>query len=201
MDNLLFVNACPRGEGESRTLRLARHFLDQAAQKQPDRAVTELRLTELSLACYHGAALKEREALMKARDFSNPMFDLAKQFAAAERIVVAAPCWDLTFPALLKVYLEHVCVPGITFGYTQKGPAGLCKAKKLLLITTKGGYFVPAAELTRDLAAVNFAALCGMWGIGTFQSLTAEGLDIAGNDPEQILGQAFTEAGRLAETF
>ena len=42
------------------------------------------------------------------------MFDLARQFARAEIIVMAAPYWDLSFQAALKQYLEQVNVVGIT---------------------------------------------------------------------------------------
>ena len=34
------------------------------------------------------------------------MFDLAGQFAGADTIVIAAPFWDLSFPAALKQYMQ-----------------------------------------------------------------------------------------------
>ena len=43
--------------------------------------------------------LNDRDALAGIRCFDAPVFDLARQFRAASRIVVAAPFWDLTFPA------------------------------------------------------------------------------------------------------
>jgi FMN-dependent NADH-azoreductase len=78
--------------------------------------------------------------LLAWRHFSNELFDLAKQFAEAETIVVAAPYWDLMFPAILKVYFETITVNGLTFKYGANGiPQGLCKAKKLIYVTTSGG--------------------------------------------------------------
>ena len=60
------------------------------------------------------------------------MFELARQFAAADQIVIAAPYWDLSFPAALKQYFEQINVLGITFAYTPEGvPKGLCRARKL----------------------------------------------------------------------
>lgn len=52
---------------------------------------------------------------------------LAEQFAQADEIVVAAPYWDLSFPSILKVYLERVCVTGITFHYVENREEGLCR--------------------------------------------------------------------------
>ena len=41
------------------------------------------------------------------------MFDLASQFQQADEIVIAAPYWDLSFPAILKLYLENIYVTGV----------------------------------------------------------------------------------------
>ena len=52
--------------------------------------------------------LKKRTALIESGDYSDRMFDYAKQFASADTIVIAAPYWDLSFPALLKTYFENI---------------------------------------------------------------------------------------------
>ena len=67
------------------------------------------------------------------------MLRYAKQFAAADEIVIAAPFWDLSFPAKLKIYFEQITVSGITFKYANGVPMGLCKAKSLTYVTTSGG--------------------------------------------------------------
>ena len=83
--------------------------------------------------------LNRRRAEALAKDFRAPYFDLAKQFAAADLIVIAAPYWDLSFPAVLKQYFEQISVIGLTFGYSEKNvPFGLCKAQKLYYVTTSG---------------------------------------------------------------
>lgn len=46
------------------------------------------------------------------------MFKYAHEFANADLIVIAAPFWDLSIPALLKVYIENIAVDGITFEYS-----------------------------------------------------------------------------------
>lgn len=42
------------------------------------------------------------------------MFDVAKQFARTDMVVVAAPFWDMSIPAKLKIYFENVSVSDIT---------------------------------------------------------------------------------------
>lgn len=114
----LFVNACAREE--SRTLSLCRAYLEG------NPAVEEVRLFERNLVPFDWKMVEERVALIEKADWGDSMFDLAKQFAAADEIVIGAPYWDLSFPAVLKVYIEHVTVNGIVFHYTEEGrPEGL----------------------------------------------------------------------------
>ncbi|MBR6424719.1 MAG: NAD(P)H-dependent oxidoreductase, partial [Oscillospiraceae bacterium] len=98
---ILYVNACVRAS--SRTRRLA----DCLIKTLPG-PVTELRLEELAFPKTDEAFLRERDRLLAEARFDAPMFDLARQFASAEQIVIAAPYWDLSFPAALKQYLEQI---------------------------------------------------------------------------------------------
>ena len=134
---ILLVNACVRKE--SRTRKLAEAFLSEK-----DRPVTELCLNELVFPSANEAFLAKRDGLILAGHYDDPLFDLARQFASADEIVIAAPYWDLSFPAVLKQYFEQINVIGITFRYTPEGiPEGLCRARLLTYITTAGGTVVP----------------------------------------------------------
>ena len=104
----LFINACVR-KG-SRTKELADHFLSK--QKE---AYEEVNLNAIDFPTVDESFLNRRDRLIAQRDFNDPMFDLARQFADADDIVIAAPFWDLSFPAALKQYFEQINVRGITF--------------------------------------------------------------------------------------
>ena len=131
---LLFVNACARPE--SRTLALA----EKAAHQIADR-YEMLDLFEDAPVPLNYVRLTERDALIRKGDFSDEVFRYARQFREADEIMIAAPYWDLSFPAILKCYTEAVCVNGLTFRYNEQGiPEGLCRAKRLIYVTTAGGY-------------------------------------------------------------
>ena len=133
MEKILFINACVRPN--SRTLELANHVLKNLCGK-----VEEVKLYEKDLAPLSLSQMQLRDSSAKTKDFSDGLFDLAKQFAGADTIVVCAPYWDLMFPSILKVYFEQITVNGLTFRYGEKGiPEGLCKAKRLIYVTTSGG--------------------------------------------------------------
>lgn len=198
MENLLFINACVRGE-RSRTLKLARRFLDAYRKAHPDTVITERDLCADRLPPQYPEVLAERDALWDAGKLDQPMFAPAWQFARADKIVIAAPFWDLCFPAILKIYLERITVTDITFGYDEQGAmVGLCRASRLLLITTRGGNY---AGTPLEMGTPMLRALCVMYGIPEFQCLDAEGLDDVRRDKEAILADAARRADALAEVF
>lgn len=197
MKRLLFVNVCLRQE-ESRTLRLARRLLEGCAGAEI--RVETLELQALALSPLDRTGLERRNALLAEGATDDPAFDLARQFARADAVVIAAPFWDLSFPSLLRVYLERLCVTGLTFHYSPEGvPLGDCLARRLVLVTTRGGYVGPKGS--PDLACPYLESLCALFGIPRFHCLAAEGLDIVGNDPEAILAQAMAGADALARDF
>ena len=140
--------------------------------------------------------MEKRNRAVQENDFSDPAFDAAKEFAAADGIVIAAPYWDLMFPAVLKSYLEHITVSGITFRYSDQGrPVSLCRAKKLYYVTTAGG-FIGAHDFGFsyvEALAKNF------FGIREIHRYAAEGLDIFGTDVEQIMSKAKAEIAENAQ--
>ena len=179
MGKILFINACVREN--SRTLELARCVLDNLAGE-----VEERRLYETALSPLDAVGMRARDAAFAAKDFSDARFDLARQFATADEIVIAAPYWDLMFPSILKTYFETVTVNGLAFVYSERGiPMGLCKAKRLIYVTTSGGPIINSFgyDYTRALA-VSF------YGISDVRCISAEKLDIRGADVEAILTAA-----------
>ena len=179
---ILFINACVREE--SRTKHLADILLDQLGD-----TVKEVSLSQLDLPKADGNFIARRNALIEQGDYTSPVFDLAKDFAAADTIVIAAPFWDLSFPAALKQYLEQICVLGITFYYENDQPKSLCKAKKLFYVTTAGGPIYSAEfgfGYVKSLAQIFF-------GIEECRMFKAENLDIVGADVEKILQEAEDE--------
>ena len=177
---ILFINACARKE--SRTRGLAEKLLLKL--KKP---FEEIRLNEIRFPIVNEDFLRTRDRLVSDHDFQNPMFALARQFSKAETVVIAAPFWDLSFPAALKQYFEQVNVVDIMFRYTEEGvPVGLCRANRLFFVTTAGGTYVPEAFGFGYIKALaqNF------YGIQDVRKIEAVGLDMDGADVDAILRSA-----------
>ena len=180
MDKVLFINACIRPC--SRTRELAQVVLDKLGG-----SLSEVELCRMSLRTLDLTGMEIRQQGAQKQDLSHPDFALARQFAAADHIVMAAPYWDMMFPASLKTYLENITVSGITFRYSDQGrPESLCRAKSLHYVTTAGGFIGQ-----NDFGFAYVKALAQtFFGIGKIHRYSAEGLDIFGADVEKILSQA-----------
>ena len=103
----LYINCCVREE--SRTNRLARAVL-----KKLGGDFTEVKLYEENLRPLDRETLNQRTALIEQGDYSDKLFDYAKQFAGADTIVIAAPYWDLSFPAPLKTSISRASYLNMT---------------------------------------------------------------------------------------
>ena len=178
--NILFINACVRKD--SRTLTLAKHLLDRL-----EGDVTEVNLEKENIQALNRNTLEYRDTCLHYGKFNDPMLSYAKQFAAADIVVIAAPFWDMSFPSSLKNYIEAITVSGITFNYVDGIPHGLCKGQKLYFVSTAGGPFTPdfGFNYIKTMAQV-------FYGIGEVSCFTAEFLDIIGADTEGILSNAKT---------
>ena len=179
---VLFVNGCVREN--SRTLELANAVLESLPKD-----VEEIRLYPDGPNGLDAEKLRLREALLENENYNHSMFRYARQFAAADTIVIAAPYWDMAFPAKVRAYLEEITVSGITFRYGPNGiPCGLCKAEKLIYVMTAGGpvYQNFGFDYVKSLAH-------NLYGITDVRLVKAEGMDIWGADPYQILEQAKRE--------
>jgi FMN-dependent NADH-azoreductase len=201
MNDVLFVNACIRKEGQSRTLKIARKFIEEYKKLNPDDSITELKLCDLDLRCITGDMFEQREQLLQEGNLNHESFNLAKQFANADKIIIAAPFWELSFPAVLRVYIEHISVVGITFEYEDNQPVGLCKAKKVLYITTRGGEYSHGFTSEFEMGERFIKAICLMYGIENVITICAEGLDMVENNADEIVNKAIDQAVEIAKNF
>ena len=176
--SVLFINACVREN--SRTLVLAKSIM-----KNIPGEVTEVNLNMENIEPLNRTTLEKRETLVHEKNFDDPLFRYAKQFAKADEIVIAAPFWDLSFPAKLKIYLEHITVAGITFQYICGRPTGLCKAKNLTYVTTSGG------PIFDDFGYTYIKTLAEkFYGIKKTSSVRAMNLDIDMISAQDLLKKA-----------
>ena len=162
-----------------------------------DGEVTEINLDRENLRPLDAQTLAQREAILRSGALDAPMLRFAHAYAAADEIVIAAPYWDLSFPAAVKTFLEHITVTGVTFSYGADGrPIGHCRAKRLFYVMTAGGPILPPNHgfaYVRDLAAM-------FYGIPEAVLFSAEMLDVIGTDAEERIRDAQRSIDAFFET-
>lgn len=188
MPTLLYINACVRGK-DSRTLALAEELLNRIREaNSQDMAfnIEEIRLSTENLLPLNYERLQRRDELLKAGQLDDTMFDYANAVAQADMLVIAAPYWDMSFPAVLKIFFELASVVGITFTYAEDGtPIGLTNAEDMYYVTTSGGYI---GDCNFGFEYAN--ALCRLYGVENTHFVCAEGLDLDGADVQAIMEKA-----------
>ena len=107
---------------------------------------------------------------------------------------MAAPFWDLSFPAMLRIYIEHISANGLTYHYDADGCHGDCRAARLVYLTSGGDL-----EREDSLGMLYWKQLSAMYGIPRFDYVFAGGLDLDPSRTPEIVEAACGLARRLAE--
>ena len=195
---LLFVNCCISQRGEnSRTKALVDAFLTAFQASHSDAELEEVTPeTLLALKPFDAEMLNARDALAKAGSFDAPVYALARQFRAADAVVVAAPFWDLSYPAALRTYIEYISAVGLTYHYEEDGCHGGCEAGWLVYLTSGGD-----REREDSIGVLHWRQLAAMFGIPQFDYVFAGGLDQDPARTPELLSGACGLAEALAKTL
>ena len=112
---------------------------------------------------------------------------LIAEVQAAEVIVLGVPMYNLGVPAALKNWIDAIARAKVTFRYTENGPEGLLKGKKVYVVLTRGGRYrgTPADTQVPYLQTV-FAFL----GMTDVQFVYAEGLAMGPEAEQAALASA-----------
>lgn len=192
MKKLLYIDACIRN-AESRTKRIAEPIIESLRNSYD---ITTLTLNDLDLTVVQEELIRKRNG----GDIDPTVMRWAETVRDADRIVIAAPFWDMSFPAALKVFFELCSIFNVTFTSDDKTCHGNCKAEKLLYITTRGMNIATGDPL--EQATPYLKALSWLWGIGPLQVIAAQNMDyVSPAEIEEKICTAISEGLEIAKTF
>jgi FMN-dependent NADH-azoreductase len=120
------------------------------------------------------------------------------EFLAADVIVIGAPMYNFTLPTQLKAWIDRIVIAGRTFHYTENGPEGLAKGKRVIIALARGGFYnegSPAASL--EHLETYLRGVFNFIGIEP-EFVAADGLAIGPEQRESSLNGAIGETVRLA---
>lgn len=192
MKKLIVIDACMR-DGESRTKRMMEPLVAELGKRYE---VETIVLDGEDYSAVGRKFLKERTNGYVPEE----TVKMAQRIAAADRILIAAPFWDMSFPAILKVFIEQMSLFNITFRDNGKSFDGLCRCEKVLYVTSRGMNIKTGDAL--DGATPYIKAISALWGLGEVYVVAAENMDYS--TPEEIegrIGKAVSEGLAICRDF
>lgn len=167
---LVVINACVR-QGESRTLKIAEPVIRALAGRYE---TVRYDLPEMEGV---GPLTPALFAARGAGEIPAWAAAAAREIASADRILIAAPFWDMGIPAVLKAFFEQTSLFDVTFTDNGTTCVGLCRAPKVLFITTRG-MDIPTGD-PREQATPYLRALGTLWNFGELTTVAAWNMDYA----------------------
>ena len=102
---------------------------------------------------------------------------LVSQFLAADVIVVGAPFYNFSIPTQLKAWFDRIAQAGRTFKYTATGPVGLAGDKKVIVASTRGGFYSTSeAGQAMEHQESYLKVIFGFMGVTDVNFVRAEGI-------------------------
>ena len=193
---ILQINSSVRGAASEST-RVASNIVARLTAANPSARVTVRDLGANPHPVLDGAALgalftpaDQRSADQAARVAQDDA--LIAEAQAADVIVIGAPMYNFSMPIQLKAWFDAVARAGVTFRYTETGPEGLLKNKKVYVATARGGIY----PLDADPQVPQIRMLLNFLGMTENQFIYSAGLAMG---PELAAkGQADADAAVAA---
>lgn len=129
---------------------------------------------------------------MATRDALAQGFAALDEFLAADVVVVGAPMYNFSISSQLKAWIDRILVRGKTFRYTENGPEGLARGKRVIVASSRGGIYAPGnAQAAFDFQETYLGAVFRFIGIDDVEVVRAEGVAIGPEQREAALAGAF----------
>jgi FMN-dependent NADH-azoreductase len=122
-----------------------------------------------------------------------------EEFLAADIVVVGAPMYNFAIPSQLKAWIDRLAVAGRTFRYTEKGAEGLAGGKKIIIASSRGGFYgaeTPGAFM--DHQETYLRGIFGFFGITDITFIRAEGIALGEQRREEAINGAEAQIKTLA---
>ncbi|GGA94370.1 FMN-dependent NADH-azoreductase [Puia dinghuensis] len=184
MKKILNIVSSPRG-GASYTIQLADAIIAKIKAEYPGSTVKTVdlahhhypHLEEAHISSYFTPAEKHSA---KEREVIRHSDEAIKEVQEADILVIGAPMWNFSIPSALKAWIDHIVRKGVTFNYSEKGPVGMLKGKKVYVAISSGGIYSDGPMKQMDHIEPYLRTILGFIGLTDLTVFRVEGLSIPG---------------------
>lgn len=183
--NILQINSSARHDA-SHSTRLATRIVGRLREANPGATlvVRDLNrvphpvLDETALGALFTPADQRTPAQAARVSLDDALIDEIK---AADVVVLGVPMYNFGVPASLKNWIDAISRAGVTFRYTEQGPEGLLKGKRVYVALTRGGKY---RDTSADTQVPYLRTVLTFLGLADLHFVYAEGLAL-GPDAER----------------
>ncbi|MCD8503654.1 MAG: NAD(P)H-dependent oxidoreductase [Burkholderiaceae bacterium] len=192
--NILQINASARG-ADSNSTELANAVVKHLQATNPTAHLDVQDLGQNPHPTLDGDALAalftpgdQRSAEQKTRVAIDDA--LIAQVQAADVLVLGVPMYNFGIPAQLKSWFDAIARAGVTFRYTENGPEGLLKGKKVYVTLARGGIY---RDTPNDSQVPYLKTILGFLGMSDIEWVYAEGLAMGAEVAEKAMREAHAQ--------
>ena len=201
MSHILLITSSPRLDSYSS--RVARSLADKLVSRAPDSTVVVRDLTREPLPHIDDTFAVARnlppEKLSAVQKASLRLSDsLLKELFAADTIIIAAGMINFGIPSNLKAYIDYILRPGVTFTYSEKGPEGLLKGKKVYFVLARGGVYTEGPMQQFNFQDPYLRASLGFIGLTDIEVITVEGVAFGPEVADKAVSAALAKVSAIA---
>ena len=114
-----------------------------------------------------------------------------EEFLHTDIAVIGAPMYNFGIPSQLKAWIDRLAVAGKTFRYTEKGPLGLAGGKRVIVASSRGGFYGAGSPLNAiDHQEKYLSAVFGFFGITDIRFVRAEGVNVSAEQRHKAIADA-----------
>lgn len=193
--NILHISASPRGiDGES--YQLSEHVLQCLRARHPQAQVTRRALWETALApvdaAYANALANSLPGSQNTRRSAALMQsdELIGELEAADVLVIGTPVHNLSVPAVLKAWIDHVVRIHRTFRPTPQGKVGMLPDRPVYIAVTSGGWRTGPKAPNPDFFEPYLRAVLRMVGLRQLTFFSMEGMALGSERAALAQGKA-----------
>lgn len=182
MKNILHIISSPRGEN-SFSVKLGNAIVEKIEAANPGSTVKVTDLTTSALPHISASHLAsfftpEEQRTPDNKEIIRESEEAIADIQNADIIVIGTPLYNFGIPSTLKAWIDHIMRSGITFRYSENGPEGLLKNKKLYIAMASGGIYSEGPTALYDFATPYLKGVFAFLGITDIEIYRVEGTSV-----------------------
>jgi len=202
MKNILLIQSSPRGL-ESYSQKAARSIVSDLEERYLDAKVVVRDLAQnppphVGEAFVRGISTGPEQRTPEQTQVLASSDVLIDELLAADVMVFAVPMHNFGLPSTLKAWIDHVVRLGRTVAYSsEKGPEGMLKGKRAILVLASGGVYSDGPAKPLDFQEPYLRAILGFIGLTDVDVVRVEGIAVSAIGPEKAMASALAQSREI----